>query len=78
MIIHVFRELNSIKSECRNFPPEEVCVCGGGFGVAVFAPLSVAELIRLLPQQLPLCAAPRIHFGGNSMPLIKTVAIALA
>lgn len=64
--------------------PEEVCVCvclrGGGGCVSLellFAPLSVAELIRLLPQQLPLCAAPRIHFCGNSMPLIKTVAIAL-
>lgn len=58
-----------------------MCVLGGECGVGLellFAPLSVEELIRLLPQQLQLCAAPRIHSCGNSMPLIKTVAIALA
>lgn len=61
---------------CRNaeMAPEELCV--GGLKL-LFAPLSVAELIRLLPQQLPLCPAPRIHFCANSMQLIKTVAIAL-
>lgn len=79
MIIHVFSEVNSIKSERRNCPPPThtgLCVLGVGLELQ-FAPLRVAELIRLLPQQLPLCAAPRIHFCGNSMPLIKTVAIAL-
>lgn len=49
-----------------------VCVSGPELP---FASLRVAELIRLLPQQLPLCAATWIHFCGNPMPLIKTVAI---
>lgn len=42
-----------------------------------FAFLRVAELIRLLPQQLPLRAATWIRFCENPMALIKTVAIVL-
>lgn len=70
MIIHVFSELEFHHVGMLTLPLKS---CVWGVWSCCLPPLSVAELIRLLPQQLLLCPAPRIHFCANSMRLIKTV-----